>query len=687
MNTEKYRLGIDIGGTFTDLVLLNEASGDVISLKTPTVVEHPTQGIANGLQILRERGIDPSTIHYFVHGTTIGLNTIIQRNGANLALFVTEGFRDLFTLQRLRLPIPYDFRSRHPEAFIPRKSVFPIRERLTFDGSVHQELDMESLDTAIEKAHDAGVDGIVICFLHSYVNPSHEQLAAERIKERYPNMEVNMSSELWPQMREFERAVMTSMNLYIHPKVSEHFHSLEKRLKTEGVAAKPLITQSNGGIMDVKTAIEQPVKTLFSGPAAGIIGALQVAESAGIENVMTFDVGGTSADISIIHEARPTYTSANQLGGFPVMLPAVSMFSIGAGGGSYAWIDNGGLLKVGPDSVGSEPGPACYGIGNKAALTDAFLLCGYLNQRRYAGGGVALHVDRSDEALSPIANHLQLDVKEAADRMIRVAIANMYAEMSTIMEHQGFDPREFTLLSFGGAGPVMANYLAEEIQAKNVLVPPLPGTLSALGAMTADFIHDEMKTRHALLHDIPMDSLRNDFSVLVDQAKSWLENQERTDITKTELNLSIDARYRNQAFEIELPIQSDWLETDTHEQIVQSFHRLHQTQYGHQDPEAFLEIINLRVRIVGYTPKPSLQTLSRTKKSPEPVEYRTLVIYGKRVTAPIYERSTFLAGDIVQGPAVIEQDDTTVLVLDGWESKTDQHSNLILQRVKGGDGK
>jgi N-methylhydantoinase A len=363
MKNSNYRLGIDIGGTFTDLTLLDQENGRIVSLKTPTVPADPAQGIANGLALLGEKGVMPSDIHYFVHGTTIGLNTLLQRRGAEIALFATEGFQDLLSLQRLRLPVPYDFRSRLPEPLIARKHVFPIHERMLHDGTVHQAIDTTQLDEAIDAAVAAKVGGIVVCLLHSYKNASNEEQVAERIRTRAPGLEVSISSKLWPQMREYERAVMTAVNMYIQLNVKRYFETLKERLATEGMPATPFITQSNGGIMDIGTAAEAPVRTLFSGPAAGVIGAVRVAESAGIGNVITFDVGGTSADISIIEGGKPTFVQTNHLAGFPIMLPSISIYSVGAGGGSFAWIDKGGLLKVGPESVGSNPGPACYGQG------------------------------------------------------------------------------------------------------------------------------------------------------------------------------------------------------------------------------------------------------------------------------------------------------------------------------------
>lgn len=677
-----YRLGIDIGGTFTDLSLINEATGELTELKTPTVTDDPAQGIINGLNLLKKRGVDLSNIQYLVHGMTIGLNTLLQRKGADLALFVTEGFQDILSLQRLRLPIPYDFNSRLPEPLIPRKHVYPISERLIHDGTIKNPLNLQQLDDAVQHVISKNLAGIVISFLHSYQNPVHELQAKAYINHHYPQLEVLTSSELWPQMREYERTVMSVVNLYIQPKVKQYLQTLKSRLKEEGVPISPYITQSNGGLMDAESAATSPVKTLFSGPAAGVIGAARIAASASEPNLITFDVGGTSADISIIQNGQPTMAQSNQLSGFPIILPSVAMYSIGAGGGSVAWIDQGGLLKAGPESVGSNPGPASYGKGEKAALTDAFLICGYLNQERFAGGHLQLQLSAAKKAFQPIVDQLNKTVEEAADQLIQVAVANMYTELSNVMEQQGFDPRDFSLLAFGGAGPVVANFLAREIHAKNVVVPPSPGTLCALGALTADFIHDAVLSKKICLQDYSINQLKQDYEKLSRKATDWVSQQDIQHINQTSILLLADARYQGQAFEIELPLSIDWLkqEQDIH-QLIEAFHKLHQRQYGHRDDQANIEFTHLRVRVIGETPPlPFSPVHENSGHSVKPYEYRRIFIEEKEYEASVYNRDTLSVGSIVNGPAVIEQDDTTTLILPNWAGSIDPSGNLVISK-------
>ncbi|WP_255473417.1 hydantoinase/oxoprolinase family protein [Planomicrobium sp. CPCC 101110] len=678
-----YRLGIDIGGTFTDLTLFNTETGEFMGLKTPTVPKDPARGITNGLALLQEEGIKPLEINYFVHGMTIGLNTLLQRRGADIALFVTEGFRDILSLQRLRLPVPYDFRSRLPESLIPRKNTYPIHGRLLHDGSERWPLDVKAIETAVDQAVANGIEGIVVSFLHSYKNPMHEQQAAEIIRQRAPQLDIVTSSELWSEMREYERTVMASANLYIQPNVKKYFATLKERLQDEGIAATPFITQSNGGLMDIETAASAPVRTLFSGPAAGVIGSIRVAESAGFENVLTFDLGGTSADISIIEKGQATFTQTNQLAGIPIMIPSVSIYSIGAGGGSYAWIDKGGLLKIGPESVGSDPGPACYGKGELAALTDAFLVCDYLNPDRFAAGRLPLYREKSEQALRPIADYLGKGVRETADQMIQVAVANMYTELSNVMEQHGIDPRDFSMLAFGGAGPVTANFLAQEIQAKNVLVPPSPGTLSALGALTADFLYDAVSSRQDLLSNLSSDELKAEFGQLTDKAEDWIKKQQLSILEGTTLLFSMDARYKGQAFEIELPLSAEWLSGAGIQEIENSFHAIHQRQYGHSDPETNIEVINLRVRIIGHTPKPFFKQVEAAgEEEPHIVSKRYVILNGVEHEADVYARTDLKQGYRVAGPAIVEQDDTTTVILPGWTGRTDLAGNLIIERLE-----
>lgn len=676
MSEKKYRLGIDIGGTFTDFTLVDISDGSAIGIKSSTHPDHPEEGIRKGIRILKkEYGMDPEKVEYFVHGMTIGLNTLLQRKGSKLALFVTEGFRDILNLQRLRLPVPFDIHSHLPEPLIPRHRVYGVKERLLADGSEYMPLDTESLKASCEDAIRKGVEGIAICFLHSHRNADHEKKAKEWIAGHFPELGVSISSELWPQIREYERACIAIINLYIQKNVKTYFSDLRRMLVEEGFQAEPFITQSNGGIMNIASAAASPIKTLFSGPAAGVIGAIRVCEPIGEKNLLTFDVGGTSTDVSIVVNGEPSFTQDSQMGGFPVNVPTIDIVSIGAGGGSIGWLDKGGLLKLGPESAGSSPGPACYGKSNYATLTDAFFVCGYLNADNFAAGRMALDVECSKKTIQVIADALHQNVTVTADQMIQVAVSNMYVELSNIMEQKGIDPRDFSVVAYGGGGPVTASFVAEEIKAKNVLVPYRPGTLCSLGALTADFAYDAVLSVQRIARLVDRNELREMLGQLQAEAKEWLKNQKALVLCDAPVNISYlaDARYQGQSYEIQYSI-------DENSNLAELFHNRHESMYGHSEKDAEVEIINFRARIVAVTPKVPHISLAEGKSAPRAIDTRKVSIKGKEYQADIYARADLFAGDRISGPAVVEQEDTTVLILPDWTGRCDAYGNLILEK-------
>lgn len=680
----RYRLGIDIGGTFTDFTLVDTQAGTTTGIKVPTVPAHPEQGVANGLAVLRdERGLDLAEAQYFVHGMTIGLNTLLQRRGSKLALLVTEGFRDLLTLQRLRLPVPYDFTSRLPEPLVPRNLVFGVRERFAADGREVAPLDRASVEQAAEQAVSQGAEGISICFLHSYRTPQHEQEAARIIAELHPQLRVCCSSELWPEVREYERACVAVANLYIQKNVEEYFGNLERILDEAGLTTRPFITQSNGGIMDLRSAAAAPVKTLFSGPAAGVIGAIEACGDAARGNLLTFDMGGTSTDVSFVADGQPTFSSASELAGFPVVLPTIDIQSISAGGGSIAWVDAGGLLKVGPESAGSDPGPACYGKSTLPTLTDAFLTCGYLNPANFAAGRMALDADRSNTAIAPVAAQIGKTVDETADAMVQVAAASMYAELSGIMEQKGFDPRDMYVVAYGGGGPVMANIVAEEIHARGVLVPRRPGTLCAQGALSADFVYDATSNVQLFLDESTPDQVERELANLEGQARDWLASQNAAVLegAPVRVNFFADAHYDGQAYQLPIAVDRDALRTTGCGVLADAFNAEHARLYGHAEPQARVELVHLSARIVAQTPAfadAARVAPAAASSVPRPVSTRVIRHNGLCHVASVFSRDTLAPGHRICGPAIVEQDDTTTLVLPNWTATCDDNLNLII---------
>ncbi|TNM63452.1 hydantoinase/oxoprolinase family protein [Aliirhizobium smilacinae] len=679
--TKRYRLGIDIGGTFTDLVLMDEASGETLSFKTASVPSDPAQAVLNGIELLqKEHGIEPGSIGYFVHGTTLGLNTVIQRAGATTGLLVTKGFRDILEIGRLRLSDPTNFYVEKIKPLVARQHVGEIDERIGVDGRVHRPLDLEAAEATVETLIGQGVESLAVCFMHAYRNGAHEVQLAAHIRERFPQLYVSTSSEIWPQQREYERSLVTVINAYIGGQLRGYFDRLHDGMSRIGVKASLLTTKSNGGIMTAHAGAERPVETLLSGPASGAMGALQTGRTAGYDKIVGFDMGGTSVDIAIV-DGDVLYSTESQVGDFPVIMPTVDISSIGAGGGSIAWLDPSGVLKVGPRSAGAVPGPAAYGRGGKLpTVTDAYVRIGLYSPGRVLGGGLVLDHDLAEAALATLAEPLGLDTGAVASGILDVTTANMYAQFMPLMARKGIDPREFSLLAYGGAGPGHAFLLAREVGSTRVIVPRSPGTLCALGSLVTDLRRDFIRTVSVdLLHRAP-DGLERELAGLKQQAFDWLASQDTT-MTDRKVETSADMRYRGQSFD--LTVSFDSLDATV---LLDGFHAQYQRIYGFSDPKADVEITNLRVAAIGVTGKPK-QVVDKDAsgkkhvRKANPIRIGTLIEDRKPVAAGFYDRATLVAGDWFEGPAVIEAADTTVYVPAGFTVHVDAWGNLIGEPV------
>ena len=677
----RYRLGIDIGGTFTDFSLLDETTGDISGFKSPTLPSDPGRGVLDGLRALvAERGIHPGDIGYLVHGTTIAVNTVIQRNGATLGLLVTAGFGDLLEIQRLRLASPVNFTATRPTPLIPRYRVGEVAERILADGTVDAALDRaQLLGEASRLVEREGAEALVVSFVNAYRTPAHELEARKVLAERFPDLHVTCGHEVWPQIREYERTMAAVLSAYVRPRVDRYLRRLERGLGRAGVRVPLHITKSNGGVTSARDARRATAETMLSGPASGVMGAASTCVQAGYRNLITFDMGGTSADIALVRDGKPVYSSDETVGEFPIVMPVVGVSSIGAGGGSVAWLDPVGVLKVGPRSAGADPGPACYGRGGtEPALSDAFLLCGFLNPDNFAGGRLRLHPERASAAMRPIGDALGLDADAAAEAVIEVATANMYVAFSNVLARHGLDPRDFALVAFGGAGPIEACFLAEEFHIPRVVVPPSPGTLCAQGAMTADVKSDYVRTLHRRLSATSGQLLAGECAELAARARRWLA-EEAPAVSSSAVTYSADLRYVGQAFQIEVPIDPEWLEHATTDRLRAAFHDRHEHLYAHADRSADVELIDLRATITGVTPKPALRPVPVGDGPAVPVSRRPIHYRRRRYEAAVYHRRDLLAGQRVEGPAVIEQPDTTTLVPDGFGAAVDRFGNLAIE--------
>jgi N-methylhydantoinase A len=675
-----YRVGVDIGGTFADFCALDETSGALTTLKVLSTPQEPGREVMQGIEELHRRfGIEPGRIGHFTHGTTVGINSVIQRKGIRLALFVTRNFVDVLELARLKMPDPYDLMSSRPEPLVTRDRVFEIDERMLADGSVDRAVEAASVERAVASARAAGCEGVVVALLHSYRNGAHERRVAELVRDVAPDLPVFCSTDIWPIIREYERTSTAVIHGYVQPRVAAYLGSLQSALKRAGVGAEAMVTKSNGGLMTAELGKTQCLQMLLSGTAAGVMGAAFVARQAGLERVMSIDIGGTSADVAVIADGRPSYGTGQTVGEFPIFIPTVSVTSVGDGGGSIARVDQFGVLSVGPESAGSVPGPACYGRGGeRPTITDAFAVTGFIGHGELGYGAVKVDPALAAKAVSTIAGPLGRDVEGAAEAIIQVSVASMYRQMSKLAAHSGVDPRDFTLLAFGGAGPMLGAFVARELGMRQVIIPTAPGVLSALGGLIADIKNDFISTGFYALDPEELPRLTKAYAELAARARRWLSEEQNYKGPAT-LIASADMRYRGQSFEIEVPLDLDAIEKGVLDKLADAFHREHERLYGHRDDKAPIMVIAHRMIVVGISPQPRFPEQPRVA-DPKPraageVEVR---LDGVKRRIPLYRRIDLGHGHRFTCPCVIVQDDTTTCVPDGFEGSVDAFGNLIL---------
>ena len=679
-----YRVGVDIGGTFTDFFAFNDETLETHALKVLSRPDKPGAEVLEGIVQLEKRfGVRPTEINYFSHGTTVGVNTVIQRKGVKLCHFATENFVDVLELARLRTPDVYNLLSKRPRPLIPKHRVLPIGERMLSDGSTEKPVDSKSVEDAVTAALTLGAEGIVVSLINAYRNPAHEHEVARIIKRLVPEMPVFCSTDVWSIIREYERTITAVIHGYVQPRVSHYLGSLQAALKEAGVPAEPLITKSNGGVMSAELGKTACAQMIMSGTASGVIGASHIASLSGFRDAISFDVGGTSADVAFIADGRPQYGIGEMIGEFPIYIPTVSVTSIGAGGGSIAWTDDVGVLKVGPESAGALPGPACYGNGGeRPTLTDAFAVLGYVGQTDLGYDAVKLDTDASRKAIETLAGELGRSIEDTAEAIIQIAVSGMYLEVSKLVSSYGVDPRDHALLAFGGAGPMTACFLAEELNIETVVVPTTPGVLSALGGLIADLKNDFVKTIYVDLDTATVPRLQEGFEALRAEGERWLRKEQAYEGPITYL-YSGDMRYRGQSFEIEAFFEADAIERGDVAAIAESFHAAHEQIYTHADRAAAVQIINLRLVALGQSPKPKFEPVAETKSIAKPDGEIRIHAGGKARNAALYKRVGLSAGQTFNGPAVVTQNDTTVCIPESFTARVDGYGHLILTRVHG----
>ena len=670
-------LGVDIGGTFTDMVLFDEETGEIQVAKVPSTPQNQALGFAQGIETL---GTSLSQVQRLVHGTTIATNAAIERKGAKTALVSTIGSRDLVEIgrgQRLTGGL-FDPKFVRTPPLVPRPLRFEVQERIDATGEVHIPLDEEGVQQIGIRLAELEVEAVAICSLHSYLNNVHERRVRELLAQALPDAFLCLSSDVLPEYREYERFSTTVFNAFLGPLMGRYLNGIQRWLDARGYQDDLLVMTSNAGMVASAVASEFPVLTILSGPAAGVSGGVAVAEAAGLRNVITYDMGGTSTDVCLVKNLTPTASPAKVVGGLPLKTSQLDINSVGAGGGSIGWVDLDGTFLVGPRSAGAEPGPACYGRGGEeATVADANLVLQRLGPDTMLGHSIKMYPDLALESMERLATKLGIpDVYRAADGVVKVAVANMVSAIRRISIEKGEDPRDFALIPFGGAGPLHACLVAEEIGISRVVVPPHPGNLSALGLLTSDLKHELVRTHPVVLHEADVVRIKALLDTMEQEGQRMLA-QEGIFKDRMEFLYSADMRYVGQGHELNVWLAMDELDVQFMER---KFHQAHLERYTYSR-ELPVQLVTLRVMAMGRVSKLRFLPLAPRGSSQENGALkgtRDVHLEGKLVPTPVYDRERLLPERVLRGPAVVEEMGSTTMIFPGWTARVDSVGNILL---------
>lgn len=680
------RIGVDIGGTFTDLVTIHD--GTVRVTKTPSTPVNPEQGVTNGLELVEDGGEFPlSAVDFLGHGTTVATNAVLERDWADTALITNEGFRDVLEIGRQARPDIYDFQVEKPKPVVPRDRRFEVRGRIGHRGETVTPLYESAIRDHAAAIRDSDVDSVVVCLLFAFENSDHERRVRDILREEGVEAAISLSSDVLPEIREYERTLATALNGALKPVMDAYIGNLVDDLQHSGIDADLEIMQSNGGIITADAARERPINTLLSGPAGGVQGARFVAGATGVGNVVTMDMGGTSCDVSLVADGDPLVSTDVEVGDYPVSVPMIDIHTVGSGGGSIAWLDEGGALRVGPTSAGADPGPICYGRGgDRPTITDAHLVLGRLDPQAFLGdtpsdtlGLDVTRTDVEDVFERTLADPLDMSVEEAAQGVLDVANANMARALRVVSVERGYDPRDFALVAFGGAGPLHATALAAELDIPTVLVPRHAGVLSALGLLISDVIYDASKSHVRPVDDVAPSDLQAVFDEFAADGRNRLAD-EQFDPDQQVIERMLDLRYAGQSFELSVPVPDGDIDARTLATVTERFHDAHRRRYGHAYEDEPVELVTIRSRARGVVSDPDLE--------PDPVggtiedairETREVVFEGDPLPTRIYDRSHVPTNATIDGPAVVEGTESTVVVRPGQHARVDEYGSLHVE--------
>ena len=678
-----YRLGVDVGGTFTDLLLHDSESGSVWLAKTPSTPEDQSVGVLKGIRLIGEQAsVEAADLDAILHGTTVATNAVLEKRGARVGLIVTEGFGHILHLAEAWTPGPlfgwmiYE----KPEPLVDYEAIREVPERVDAQGNVVRGLDLEAARNAIEELRDSGVEALTVSLINSYANSVHEDELQELVSELAPDLPASFSSQVMPEFREYERAVTTAMNAYVAPALKLYLGNLRNQLSDAGANSELQVIRSDGGLMSVDAATEMPVHTVLSGPAGGVEGASFVAGRSGFDSVLTFDMGGASTDVSVCLDGVPTITRETKVGEFPVRAPSVEVESIGAGGGSIAYVAEAtGGIRVGPESAGADPGPACYGNGGtRPTVTDANAVLGHLPPR-LLGGAMELDLGAAEAAVRTVAEPLGLDVHEAAEGIVRLVNENMLGALRVVSVQKGLSPSDFALVSFGGAGGLHANALAKLLNCYPIIIPNEAGVLSALGFVSSDISNEFSHTFIRMTDDVSEGEIRSQLEGLAAEGTAWLSAEGVAEADRR-IDYSIDMRYHRQGYEIPIGIGADELASLSMSALADRFGEMHESLYGF-GLDGGAEVVNLRARAIGRVPVPETERQDPGPVDPSPARRGTQVVFtdGQRREIPSYEREQLRAGMEISGYAVVEQYDATTVVLPGHTATVDPWLQLLIR--------
>jgi N-methylhydantoinase A len=680
-----YRLGIDVGGTFTDLLLFDERSGNMTLAKVPSTPQDQSIGVIHGIKrICESAGVDPNQIKLILHGTTVATNAVLEGKGALVGLVTTRGFEQILHVARSQTPGPLAgwIIMVKPDPMAPLEYTRGVSARMSAKGVEQSPLDEAEIQKAIKELKDAGIEALTVALINSFANPGHEQRIKEIAQEMYPDLPVTISTDILPEFREYERCLTTVMNSYVRPKMRTYLNGMKQKLSEARLSTTMNIVRSDGGVMSLDAAQERPVNTLLSGPSGGAVAAAYIGELTGFRNVLSFDMGGTSTDVAISIDAKPNVVRETRVGYYPVKAPSVDVRTVGAGGGSIAHVPLTGALRVGPQSAGAEPGPVCYGAGgSEPTVTDANVVLGYLPPR-LLGGEMKLDARAAAGAVQKIAAAMNLTLQQAAEGIYDIVNENMFGALRLVSVQKGFDPRDFALVALGGAGPLHGNALSILAGAWPTIIPPAPGVLSSLGFLHSDIKNEFSRTVIRTVDKIDRGEIKSILEDLGVQARDWL-GQEHILPRNQRVNYQIDLRYHRQGYEFPIDIEISSLNSGKgFERILASFKRVHEQNYGF-NIDHLIEVVNLRAIGIGILKKLELGRVKGDGTNPGSamVEKHEIHYRGRPVAAPVYDRYRLQPGNVIKGPAVITQNDSTTLILPRHYGTVDPYLNILIYPI------